>query len=200
MPDANPLVLTFLELPKHAKSSDIPIDRMTPLQRWLTFLCARSDKELEELRMVGPEFDEAISDIEYAKLSDAEKRYYIARMDYLRDQHAIMTENVEYASREARAKALIEGREEGRQQGRQEGLALGEAEAQRKFILKFARKKFGPPDAAAQAPEPPQAQLPQGLAQVFQKLEAKILNMGAAELEALVDRLLDAQSLDEVIS
>jgi hypothetical protein len=64
MPEANRLVLAFLELPKHAKSENIPIDRMTPLQRWLTFLCARSDKELEELRMVGPEFDEAISDIE----------------------------------------------------------------------------------------------------------------------------------------
>lgn len=154
--------------------------------------------------MVGPEFDEAISDIEYAKLSDAEKRYYIARMDYLRDQHAIMTENVEYASREARAKALIEGREEGReegrQEGRQEGLALGEAEAQRKLILKVARKKFGSAEAAAQSSEPPQAQLPQGLAQAFQKLEAKIFNMGADELEAIVDRLLDAQSLDEVLS
>lgn len=138
--------------------------------------------------MVGPEFDEAISDIEYAKLSDAEKRYYIARMDYLRDQHAITTENVEYASREARAKALIEGREE----GRQEGLALGEAEAQRKLILKVARKKFGSAEAAAQSSEPPQAQLPQGLAQAFQKLEAKIFNMGADELEAIVDRLLDA--------
>jgi predicted transposase YdaD len=132
--------------------------------------------------MVGAEFDEAISDIEYAKLSDAEKRYYIARMDYLRDQHAIMTENVEYASREARAKALIEGREEGREEGRQEGITLGEIEAKRKVLLKLAAKKFGPALAPAEA-----------------ALQSKLLSLGSVELDAMIDRVIDAQTVAEIL-
>ena len=127
--------------------------------------------------MVAPEFDEAITEIEYAKLSEPEKRYYRARMDYLRDQHAIMTENVEYASRDARAKALIEGREEGRVQG--------EADAKRAFILKTVRKKFGLAHGQLDS-------------RALQKLEAKILTLDPSELDAMLDRVLDAQTVDEV--
>ena len=118
MPEANPLVLTFLELPKHAKSEDIPLDRMTPLQRWLTFLCARSDKELEELRMLVAEFDEAIS----------------------------------------------------------------ETEAKRKVLLKLAAKKFGPALAPAEA-----------------ALQSKLLSLGSDELDAMIDRVIDAQTVAEIL-
>jgi hypothetical protein len=97
-------------------------------------------------------------------------------MDYLRDQHAIMTENVEYASREARAKALIEGREE----GRQEGITLGEIEAKRKVLRKLAAKKFGPTLAPTEA-----------------AWQSKILSLSSDELDAMIDRLNDAQTLAE---
>lgn len=69
--------------------------------------------------------------------------------------------------------------EEGRQRGRAEGKAEGKAEEARMILLAVARKRFGPPSS---------------------RIEQWLDGRNAEQLERLVERVLDVESWDELLS
>lgn len=75
---------------------------------------------------------------------------------------------------------LEEGLEEGRQKGRQEGLQEGQAEEARTIVLRLGGKRFGSPSAEVQAAIQAESDL--------------------TRLEALLERLLEAESWQELIT
>ena len=125
VPGDQPLELMFIELPKVRKKVDISQDDLKLLDLWLLFLAADDDMTLEGLRMKskGTELDWALSEIEYAALSNKEKLIYNSRLEGERIQRSILSENV--------AAALAEGK------------ARGKAEGKIDVILRQVHRRFG---------------------------------------------------------
>ena len=93
------LQLHFIEIPKFQETSSIPT---TALGRWLLFLKTQNDKLLEELQMADPTLDLAVSEIEVAKMTPAERYWYEAKLAGMSDKAS----QLEYATKL--------GREEGK--------------------------------------------------------------------------------------
>ncbi|MFO0954490.1 MAG: hypothetical protein U0835_25685 [Isosphaeraceae bacterium] len=97
---------------------------------------------------------------------------------------AILEEGEAIGLEKGREKGRQEGREEGRQMGREEGREKGREEgrleAERRVLLRQGSRRFGPPDDATRA-----------------RVEAI---KDPAALEAILDRVLDASSWEELLA
>jgi predicted transposase/invertase (TIGR01784 family) len=111
---AEMMELHFLEIPKYKETQSIP---KSMLDKWMLYFKSQNDDVLKELKMSSPAMDKAISEIEVAKMSPKERRYYEARMAFLSDQAS----NQEHAEEQIRLSA-----EKGLQQGLQLGIKKGE--------------------------------------------------------------------------
>ena len=110
------LEICFLELPKFKETGSLPT---TNLERWVTFLSTKNDKLLEDLRVMEPTFEKAVSELEIARMTPIQKREYYGRMEALSDYLTSIRFN--------------------RQQGMAEGLAEGEARGEARGEAKTAK-------------------------------------------------------------
>ena len=90
---------------------------------------------------------------------------------------ALMSTVAEAWVREGKAQGRAEGKAQGRAEGKAEGRAEGKAEGKAETLLRLLQRRFGP---------------------VPESARSRVAVGSAAEIDAWLDALLDAQSLTEV--
>ena len=75
--------LHFLEIPKFQETHAVP--NSTP-EKWMLFFKTQNEQVLEELQMADKSFGKAVSALEVARMTPAEKRMYEARLAFISDQ------------------------------------------------------------------------------------------------------------------
>ena len=111
--------LHFLEIPKYQETRVVP---NSILEKWMLFFKTQNEKVLEELQMTDKSFDKAVSALEVAKMTPAEKRAYEARLAFISDE----------LSRIAFAK----------RSGLKEGIEKGAHMSRLQILTKQANKRF----------------------------------------------------------
>ncbi len=108
------LEIHFVELRKLREQS-VGLERR--LVKWMLFLTARTQKQLEELAMQDPAIQKALTTLEFLSQDAETRRLYQERQRSLHDY----VSDVEGAREEGMEKGREKGREEGREEGRKEG-------------------------------------------------------------------------------
>ena len=118
--ESSRLMIVYLELPKYAKVSDGPIEKLTAVEKWAKFFLYASCKERAD-------YVKALADSEEGIMYAMEALDSISQSDeeWRRERDYIDAVNTEISIRET---ALQEGLQQGIEQGLQQGLQQGARE------------------------------------------------------------------------
>ena len=161
--------LHFLEIPKYQETNSVPL---STLEKWMLFFKTQNDKMLEELRMSDKSFDKAVSALEVAQMTPAERRAYEARLAFISDQLS----SLEYAKNSGLKEGIEKGIEKGMEKGIEKGMEKGAHMSRLQILTKLASKRF--PGLSAET-------------------QSKIFMLSDEHLEQQLDLILDYQSKQE---
>ena len=129
---------------------------------------------------IDPERSGLYHDLILISLANNDPEALKATMNSLKYEYRseILRSYVAQGREEGRAEGLLEGRAAGRAEGNAEGKAAGKAEGRIEIILKMLALRFGLPPA---------------------DIETRVRSARAEQLDAVIERMLTAQTLEEAL-
>jgi flagellar biosynthesis/type III secretory pathway protein FliH len=175
----------FLELPKYRAGED----PQGLIDRWAYFFREAENLDMVPSALAGPPFSEALEVARIANFTAMELEIYDQSKIEEQDARGALS----LAVRQGREAGLAEGREEGLAEGREEGLAEGREEglAEGREEGRAEGREAGRAEALRLAVR---ALCGAFGIEIDARREATLATMGAPELEALQQRLLDERS------